>query len=636
MVTTVLFRDQRKEDRLFVSRLVIAALLVLLFTGVLVWRLFHLQIAHHQVFAELSHGNRLRIEPVAPTRGLIFDRNGQLLAENLPAWELVAVPEEVADLEASLEALEALEFLDPAERENLMELVRSHRGFEQVVLANLTESQAARFSVRRHRFRGIELREGLVRNYPFGELTGHSIGYVASVSASDLERIDRSNYAATALIGRTGVERSYQDILHGTAGYHQQVVNAQGRVLAEPVAGAASGSSLGGLEARWPVPGNNLVLGLDIRLQYVAHHALDGMRGAVAAIELATGDVLALVSKPAFDPNRFASGLSSSGYRRLESDPDKPLFNRALAGRYPPGSTIKPFLGLAALHLQVLDPDDPVFCRGHFVLPGQTHRYRDWKREGHGLMDLHQAIVESCDVYFYRLAVNLGIDPLESFLRVFGFGAQTGIDIGGENSGVVPSREWKRRQFSRREDQAWFPGETVIAGIGQGYTAATPLQLAHATAALASGERYQPRMVTAVQTAASGQVHEIDPVRRSTLPEIDPQHWQRVREAMIGVTEGPRGTARDAMTGVAYGVAGKTGTAQVISLAQDEEYDEEALDERLRDHGLFIAYAPAETPRIAVAVVVENGGSGSGLAAAAARKVMDVYLAAENHGTNQL
>ena len=636
MVTTVLFRDQRKEDRLFVSRLVIAALLVLLFTGVLVWRLFHLQIAHHQVFAELSHGNRLRIEPVAPTRGLIFDRNGQLLAENLPAWELVAVPEEVADLEASLEALEALEFLDPAERENLMELVRSHRGFEQVVLANLTESQAARFSVRRHRFRGIELREGLVRNYPFGELTGHSIGYVASVSASDLERIDRSNYAATALIGRTGVERSYQDILHGTAGYHQQVVNAQGRVLAEPVAGAASGSSLGGLEARWPVPGNNLVLGLDIRLQYVAHHALDGMRGAVAAIELATGDVLALVSKPAFDPNRFASGLSSSGYRRLESDPDKPLFNRALAGRYPPGSTIKPFLGLAALHLQVLDPDDPVFCRGHFVLPGQTHRYRDWKREGHGLMDLHQAIVESCDVYFYRLAVNLGIDPLESFLRVFGFGAQTGIDIGGENSGVVPSREWKRRQFSRREDQVWFPGETVIAGIGQGYTAATPLQLAHATAALASGERYQPRMVTAVQTAASGQVHEIDPVRRSTLPEIDPQHWQQVREAMIGVTEGPRGTARDAMTGVAYGVAGKTGTAQVISLAQDEEYDEEALDERLRDHGLFIAYAPAETPRIAVAVVVENGGSGSGLAAAAARKVMDVYLAAENHGTNQL
>ena len=631
MHNPVPIRDRWKEQRLFLSRLVLAAFLVLSLTGVLVWRLFQIQISHHQVFAELSQGNRLRIEPLAPTRGLIFDRNGQLLAENLPAWELVATPEEVADLEASLEALEALDLLDPAERDSLIELVNSHRGFERVMLANLTETQAARFSARRHRFNGIDIREGLIRHYPFGALTGHSIGYMGSISPDDMKRIDRANYAATTLIGRNGVERGYQDVLHGTVGFRQQVVNARGRVLVDPAAAVAPSDRYpGNLETRWPIPGNNVVVGLDIQLQSAAQSAMEGLRGALVAIEPATGDVLALVSAPAFDPNQFAAGLSYTGYNQLQSDPDKPLFNRALAGGYPPGSAIKPFLGLGAMHLQALNPDDPAYCGGYFTLPGKTHRYRDWKREGHGLMDLHQAIVESCDVYFYRLAVAMGIDGIDSFLRVFGFGAQTGIDIGGEAIGVVPSREWKRQNFSRREDQVWFPGETVIAGIGQGYTTVTPLQLAHATAVLVSGARYQPRMVTSVQSATTGEVAEKDPVRLDTLPEIDPRHWQRVREAMVDVTEAPRGTARIPMSGALFSIAGKTGTAQLISVAQGEEYDADALEERLRDHGLFIAYAPADAPTIAVAVVVENGGSGSGLPAIAARKVMDTYLAAEN------
>ena len=629
----VQIRDRWKEQRLVSSRLVFTAILVVAMSGVLVWRLFQIQISHHEVFAELAQGNRMRIEPLAPTRGLIFDRNGQLLAENLPAWELVAIPEEIVDLQASLQALEALELLDPAERGNLVDAVNSHRRFERVVLANLTESQAARFSARRHRFSGIDIREGLIRHYPYGDLTGHSIGYMGSISAGDMDRIDRANYAATALIGISGVERSYQEDLHGTVGFRQQLVNAQGRVLVDPAAVEASGDSMpGNLDTRWPVPGKNLVVSLDIELQLAAHMAMEGLRGAAVAIEPATGDVLALVSTPAFDPNRFASGLSYSGYRELETDPDKPLFNRALAGRYPPGSTVKPFLGLAAMNLNALDPEDPAYCAGHYSLPGQTHQYRDWRREGHGLVDLHQAVVESCDVYFYRLAVNMGIDAIDSSLRVFGFGARTGIDIGGEIRGVVPSREWKRNNFPRREDQTWYPGETVISGIGQGYTTATPLQLAHATAVLAAGARLEPRLVVATQTAVSGDVVRIDPVRLDSLPEIDARHWQRIREAMIGVTEDPRGTARLSMQQTPYRVAGKTGTAQVFSLAQDEEYDAEALEEHLRDHGLFIAFAPADNPTIALAVIVENGGSGSGLPARAARMILDVYLAAEDYG----
>ena len=626
-------RDRWKEQRLVTSRLLFTAILVVAMSGGLVWRLFHIQVSHHEVFAELAQGNRVRIEPLAPTRGLIFDRNGQLLAENLPAWELVAIPEEIVDLAASLQALEALELLDPAERGNLIDAINSHRRFERVVLANLTESQAARFSARRHRFSGIDIREGLIRHYPYGDLTGHSIGYMGSISAEDMQRIDRANYAATALIGISGVERSYQDELHGTVGFRQQLVNAQGRVLVDPASiGASSDSMPGALDTRWPIPGDNLVVSLDIQLQLAAQRAMEGLRGAAVAVEPTTGDVLALVSTPAFDPNRFAAGLSHSGYRELETDPDKPLFNRALAGRYPPGSTVKPFLGLAAMNLNALNPDDPTFCGGHYSLPGQTHQYRDWRREGHGLVDLHRAVVESCDVYFYRLAVNIGIDAIDSSLRTFGFGDRTGIDIGGEIRGVVPSREWKRNNFSRREDQTWFPGETVISGIGQGYTTATPLQLAHATAALAAGARFRPRMAVALQTAVSGEVVAIDPVRLDSLPEIDPRHWQRIREAMIGVTEDPSGTGRLAMQQTPYRVAGKTGTAQVISLAQDEEYDEEALDERLRDHGLFIAFAPADNPTIAVAVVVENGGSGSGLPAQAARRILDAWLAAEDYG----
>src|SRR5690606_1351236 len=397
------------------------------------------------------------------------------------------------------------------------------------------------------------------------------------------------------------------------------------RVLLDAAESEAHGASAG-LETKWPEPGRNVVVSLDMRLQLAAHEALGTARGAAVVIDPSNGDVLALVSTPAFDPNRLAAGLSRSDYAALMADPDKPLFNRALAGRYPPGSTIKPFLGLAALHHETKTAHEHVYCPGFYRLPGNTHRYRDWRPQGHGRIDLHNAIVQSCDVYFYDLAVGLGIDHLAEALYAFGFGPPTGIDINGEIGGVVPSREWKRETFQRPEDKVWFPGETVIAGIGQGYTLATPLQLAHATAVLAArGARYRPRLLIGTEETFNGRIVYRDP---EPLPgvDMDDKHWEVVHDALVAVTQAPRGTARTPMLGTEYVVAGKTGTAQVLSIAQDATYDASRIDERHRDHGLFIAYALAEAPRIAVAVVVENGGGGSSAAAPVARKIMDAYF----------
>jgi len=638
MNQAVPFKNHWKEQRLFLSRLIAAGIIILLFTGVLVSRLFQLQIVEHQQFAAMSQGNRLRIEPLAPTRGLIFDRNGVVLAENLPTWELVVIPEEVADLDVALDALEALGLVDPDDRNGLTELVRSHRGFERVKLRNLTEEEAARFAVRRHHFPGVDIREGLVRSYPYGEAVAHALGYVASISPADLRRIERSEYAASSNIGKTGVERSYEQLLHGVVGYRQQVVNAPGRVLFDPAANtglAGAGASPTGLETKWPIPGDNLILAIDIRLQLAAAAAMEGVRGAVVAIDPTNGDVLTFFSAPSFDLNRFPTGLSRTDLRALTTDSDEPLFNRALAGTYPPGSVIKPFLALAALDYGVVDADHEIMCPGYFMLPGQSRRYRDWKPQGHGRMDLHQAIIESCDVYFYQLAVTLEIDSIAQFLRSFGFGAATGLDISGEARGIVPSREWKRSRFARPEEQIWFPGETVITGIGQGFTLVTPLQLAHANATLASrGKPFQPRLVIGTENGMTGEVILLEPRAQLTL-DLDDADWQRIHDAMLGVTEDIGGSAREVMAGTAYRVAGKTGTVQVYSLAQDEEYDEENLEERLRDHGLFLAYAPAEAPSISLAVVVENRGGGSRTAAPIARQILDVYFTGAEYVARQ-
>jgi penicillin-binding protein 2 len=626
-------KDHWQEQRLFLSRIIGAAVIVLLLACLLVTRLVQLQIFEVERYLELSQGNRFRIEPMPPTRGLIYDRNGIVIAENRPNWELVAIGEQIDNLDRTLLSLEELGLVDPSEHTNLRDLIRSHRGFERVKLSNLSEEQAATFAVRRHLFSGVDIQEALSRYYPFGEATAHAIGYVGSISTTDLERIDRSNYAGTSHIGKTGIERAYEGRLHGQVGYRQQVVNAQGRVM-----GSAGNSRVkaladtSGVEPKLPLPGQNVVLSLDMKLQLAAQEALNDLRGAVVAIDPSNGDVLALVSTPAFDPNRFASGLSRADYVALTTDLDKPLFNRALAGVYPPGSTVKPFIALTALQHEAVTPDHEVYCPGEWRLPGQTHRYREGRGGVHGKVDLRVAIVRSCDVYFYQLAVAMGIQNIADGLTAFGFGAPTGLDISGEQSGIVPSPAWKKKNFARREDQVWFPGETVITGIGQGYVLATPIQLASATATFAAGgARFAPRLLLGAEDAVSREMTWVDPVALPTIDDHTAEHWQLVHDAMVGVTAEPRGTGFTAMKGMEYQVGGKTGTAQVITIAQDEKYREEDIAERERDHGLFIAFAPADAPRIALGIVVENGGGGARAAAPVARKVLDAFFGADNY-----
>jgi penicillin-binding protein 2 len=488
--------------------------------------------------------------------------------------------------------------------------------------------------VRRHRFPGVDIQEALARHYPFAEATAQAVGYVGSISLQDLERIDRSDYAATSHIGKTGIERAFEVDLHGHVGFRHQVVNAQGRVLYDPAAEKeADASEIPGMpKSRAPNPGNNVVLSIDMRLQLAAQAALGDSRGAVVAIDPRNGDVLALVSMPAFDPNRFAEGISRSDYVALSTDQDRPLFNRALQGVYPPGSTVKPFIALTALQDESISPDKELYCPGEYHLPGQTHKYREGRGGVHGSVNLHEALVRSCDVYFYQLALAMGIDNVANGLKAFGFGAPTGLEIVGEQSGVVPSPQWKKKQFSRAEDQVWFPGETINTGVGQGYVLVTPTQLASAAATMAArGARFKPRLLLGTEDGVTRETTWAEPVALPNVEGPTQEQWQFVHDAMVGVTAEPRGTAHASMQGTHYKVAGKTGTAQVFTVGQDEKYREADVDERLRDHGLFIAFAPAEAPRIALAVVVENGNSGARAAVPVARKVFDAYFAAEGY-----
>ncbi len=430
-----------------------------------------------------------------------------------------------------------------------------------------------------------------------------------------------AKYAGTTLIGKLGIERAYEEELHGDTGHQQLLVNAQGRLVERVGVSAAE------LLRQEPMAGNDLILALDMRVQRAAEQALAGKRGAVVAIDPNNGDVIAFVSTPTFDPNGFARGLSVSEYSALQNDIDKPLYDRALRGVYPPGSTIKPLVALAALEYGTADPDDTRTCRGVFQLPGSSHRYRDWKKGGHGTVNMHKAIAESCDTYFYGVADKLGIDRMHDFLVKFGLGGETGIDIAGERSGLVPSKAWKKQAFKRRELQTWFPGETVIAGIGQGFMLATPLQLAQMAATIATrGQRFAPRLVKRIRDARTGEARELPPESISTIDLKDPAHWDLIIGGMVGVTNDPTGTARRSQAGAPYKIAGKTGTAQVFSVGQHEQYKESEVEERLRDHALFVAFAPAEAPKLAVAVLVENGRSGSGTAAPIARAVFDAFL----------
>jgi penicillin-binding protein 2 len=449
----------------------------------------------------------------------------------------------------------------------------------------------------------------------------HALGYVGSISEDDLKRLDPAQYFGTAAIGKTGLERSYEAELHGRGGFREVLVNAEGRSV-ETLGGARPE-----LRIDRPAAGRDLELSLDIELQRVAEQAMGDRRGAVVALDPWTGDVLVLASTPTFDPNKFARGISTADYRDLTTNPDQPLYNRVLRGTYPPGSTIKPLMALAGLEAGVIKPEDTRFCRGFFTLPNSSHRYRDWKKEGHGTVNMREAVMTSCDVYFYGLAATLGIDRIHDTMTRLGFGNPTGIDVQGERGGIMPSTAWKKSAFKQPEMRVWFPGETVIVGIGQGYWTATPLQLANAMAVLATrGPHFKPRLVSSLRDPETRERTPRPPEPLPTVTLNDPGSWEVIVDAMVAVTTGPRGTAVRAARGAAYTIAGKTGTAQVYTVGQQEKYDEKTVSDRLRDHALFVAFAPAEQPRLAVAVLVENGGHGSSVAAPVARAVFDAFL----------
>lgn len=607
-------KNLHAERQTFGARVWVAIVLGIVMTLLLAGRLAQLQVVQHDYYRTRSDENRMRLTVIPPVRGLIHDRNGALLAQNIPSFVLELTPERVPDLEATLVQLGKLVDLTDKDLARFRDRMKKSPRYRGVPLrTNLSMEEVARYELNRYEFVGVDIVAGLTRGYTLGASAAHVIGYIGGISEADLKSIDESAYRGTQYIGRTGVERSHENVLHGTLSTKIVETNAGGRPLRE-------------LDYRRGSPGRSLYLSLDARLQMAAEKAFANRNGALVAIAPETGEVLALVSKPGFDPHPFVDGIDFESYKALNDDPSHPLFNRALQGTYSPGSTIKPFMALASLESNTKSPDEREFCTGEFTLPGSERKYRCWRRRGHGWMDMESGIAQSCDVYFYQLALTLGIDRIHSFLSRFGMGAATGLDLPGEKSGLLPSREWKRRV--RRE--SWYPGETLNIGIGQGSMTTTPVQLAQITARMAMrGGGFRPHIVHAIEDTTTG---VLTPVVPEPLPPIelkDSGDWSRVVRAMEVVAHQPGGTAYMAFHTAPYRVAAKTGTVQVAALSQDEDVapKQEDIAVHLRDHALFVAFAPTDAPRIAIAVLVEHAGGGGGaIAAPIARQVMDTWL----------
>jgi penicillin-binding protein 2 len=611
------------EKQLFVVRGIVAAVIAGVLLLAVAGRLFYLQVLRHEYYATLSQGNRIRTEPIPPSRGLILDRHGVVLADNLPAFQIELVRELVGDnqaLDAALAQLVGIGLLRREEVSNIKRTILLHKVYESVpIKLQLNDEEMALFAVHRYQFSGVDIRTRLARHYPLREIAVHAIGYVSAINEQDMKQIDSAEYAGTTLIGKLGVEGAYEQQLHGKPGFKEVLVNAAGRPVEK------QGDYAPELTSRPPIAGADLILGLDIRVQKVAEAALVGKRGSVVALDPRTGDVIVLASTPGFDPNDFVRGLSVAQYNVLQNDIDKPLLNRALRGAYPPGSTVKPLYALAAQVYGILTPLQTEFCPGYFILPGNSNKYRDDKK--HGSLNMRQAIAESCDVYFYKVAERMGIARMDNFMQPFGYGQLTGIDIPGEKAGLYASPEWKRHAFKRSAEQVWFPGETISMGIGQGPITVTPLQQAHFAAEIA--ERGQiiatPRLVTASRAAGSDVITPRRPTFMKPLNVATSDQWDVVHDGMLGATSAG-GTAYAAGLGAKYKIAGKTGTAQVFTIKQTDNTRAKIVDERKRDHAWFIAYAPADDPTIAISVLVENGGFGASAAAPIARKVLDSFL----------
>jgi penicillin-binding protein 2 len=607
-------KNYQGELRAFQLRLGFAGFAVLAAFGLLLARFVWLQVLQHDAYRAKAEENRIAVVPVAPSRGLILDRNGEVLARNYLAYTLEIFPSQVQNLEATIAELAEYVDIQPRDRARFRKLLQETRNAESLpIRTRLSDEEVARIAANRWRFTGVDIRARLFRQYPHGDVASHVLGYIGRVTTGDQERLqelgDVANYRGTDYLGKAGIEASYEEELHGTTGFERVEIDAAGRGIRT-------------LSRTASQPGNNIALTLDARLQEVAERAFGERRGALVAIEPATGGVLAFVSMPAYDPNLFVDGIDPSSWDALNNSPDLPLNNRAIAGVYPPGSTFKPFMALAALELGKRTPRTTINDPGYFVFGDR--RFRDSKPGGNGIVDLYKSIVVSSDTYYYMLANDMGIDAIAGFMKRFGFGARTGIDLEGEATGILPSPEWKIARFKRPEQQKWYAGETISVGIGQGYNAYTPAQLAQAMATLANnGAMYRPRLVSYVDNARTGERRTLEPqlVRQLALK---PEHVEFVKRAMAGVTK--EGTSARAFAGAQYSSGGKTGTAQVVALKQNEKYDETKVAERLRDHSLYIAFAPVENPRIALAVVVENGGFGARAAAPIARTVLDYFL----------
>ncbi len=597
-------KNPHSEMALFQARSLAALALVSLALLAVAGRFFYLQVVKHEELKARSEANRIKTTPLPPARGLIYDRNGVLLAQNLPSYRLEVIPEKVSHLQQALDELAGLIPLDEADREKIQQQLRYSKAFKPIVIkAKLSEAEVAAFAARQHHFPGFRSVPYLVRYYPYRELFSHVLGYVGRINENDLKSLDAERYAGTRYVGKLGVEKFYETRLHGSPGVLKTEINAQGRLLKV-------------LQQTPPHNGEDLTLSLDIRLQQAAAEAFASNPetdiGAAIALDPRNGEVLAMLSQPGFDPNLFVNGISHSQYQALLNSPDKPLFNRAIKARYEPGSTIKPYMLLAGLYYGVIDPAYRMFSSGYFQLPGQKRKYHDWKAGGHGEVDAVQALGQSVNTFFYSLAVKLGIDRIHEFLRHFGFGQKTGIDVPGESTGLLPSRAWKKAS----RGTIWYPGETVITGIGQGYMIATPVQMIRSLGILASkGLVNQPHLL------------KLDTVSTTKLPlDIKPEYWNLAHRGMIEVVNGKKGTAR-AIAAKEYLIAGKTGTSQVYGKKEENIYKKNKdVPRRLRNHALFIAFAPADDPSIAVLVVAEHGASGSRAAAPIAKAIIQRYM----------
>tara|TARA_B100000686_G_scaffold274035_1_gene291908 strand:+ start:1891 stop:3789 length:1899 start_codon:yes stop_codon:yes gene_type:complete len=606
-------RNHPYELHQFHGRLNICIGLIVFLFLVLFGRVFYLQILENERYLTLAEANRISISPIVPNRGLILDRNGEILAQNYSAYTLELIPSKLIDLETTINELSTIIPIKEIDRSRFKKLTKENNKYKSFpIRTRLSEEEVARFAAHSYRFPNIELKARLFRQYPKGEIASHILGYISRINQKDITKLKNNknlaNYKGTNHIGRIGIEESYEKELHGVAGFEEIETDSEGRKIRV-------------LSRTLPISGNDLTLTIDAKLQEIAENAFGDQRGALVAIDPNNGDVLAFVSKPGFDSNLFVNGIDFKSWDRLKNSIDRPLNNRALRGIYPPGSTFKPFMALAGLELKLRTPEYTINDPGYFQLPNSNSRYRCWKADGHGKVDVHKSLVVSCDTYYYELANELDIDSISSFISKFGLGKKTGIDIKGEASGLLPSREWKMK----RHKQKWWPGDTISVGIGQGYSLVTPLQLAFATSIIANkGTAFRPHVVKQIQNSKSGAIFEKTPQILYQL-NLNPKNLQIIRNALIDVTK-PGGTAAVAGSGSSYTFAGKTGTSQVIGIKQGEKYDENTINERHRDHALFIGYAPAENPSIALSVLIENGSHGGSAAAPIARKVMDYAL----------